>query len=262
MNIYGFLPIKILITAAYGLITTLSNVLAPVAGGQSAAFAIVLLTVAVRALLIPVGRSQVKAGIARRRLAPKIAELRRRHQKRPEVLQRKLMELYSKENASPIAGCLPLLAQMPVLMAVYGLFILPTIDGHPNELLSHAFLGVPMDTGLVGQIGASSLTWTSGAVFVTITVVIAAVAHGSRRLLTPSATPDEAPRQPGVPDLSGLTRVLSFMPFMTAIVAVFVPLAAALYLMTTTAWTLGERMILNRVLGTRDAIATSPDSGH
>ena len=140
---------------------------------------------------------------------------------------------------------------MPVLMAVYGLFILPTIDGHPNELLSHTFLGVPLDTGFVSQIGSGAVTLGSAGVFAAIIAVIAVVAQASRRLLMPPPAVAPQVREPGVPDLSGLTRVLTFMPFLTAVIAAFAPLAAAVYLMTTTVWTLGERVILNRLLGAR-----------
>lgn len=259
MNIYDIPPIRALISAAYWLVDTLTQLLAPVVGSPSAALAIVLLTVGVRIVLIPVGRSQVKAGIMRQRLAPKIADLQRRYRTRPELLQQKMAELYAAEKASPMAGCLPVLAQTPLLMAVYGLFIQSTIDGHANELLHHTFLGVPLDARLVGELSAGALPWPSAAVFLAIMAVIAVVAQASRRLLMQQPTADQAPRQPGVPDLSSMTRALSLMPFMTAVVAAVVPLAAALYLMVTTAWTLGERIVLRRLLGADIAGEAGPD---
>ncbi|GAA1870582.1 YidC/Oxa1 family membrane protein insertase [Brevibacterium marinum] len=253
MNIYEFPPIEFLVNAAYWIVTWLTALLEPLAGTVSAALAIVVLTIAVRCLLIPVGLSQVRAGITRRRLAPKISEIQTRHKKNPELMQQKVMELYKEEKASPMAGCLPVLAQMPVLMAVYGIFIQSTIGGHANELLDHSLLGVPLNAGFIGLLGSGDLTLVSSGVFTVIVAVIAVVAAISRHLLTPDMpqTPtvqSSSADRPAVPDLSGLTRVLSFMPFMTAVIALFVPLAATLYLMTTTAWTLGERLVLNRIL--------------
>ncbi|KAM9863849.1 membrane protein insertase YidC [Leucobacter sp. BZR 635] len=252
MNMYEFLPIKLLIRGAYWLVTTLSDLLEPLTGAQSAAVAIILLTIAVRALLIPVGRSQVKATLARQRIAPKLAELQRKY-KNPEVLQRKTMELYQAEKASPFAGCLPVLAQMPVLMAVYGLFILPEIDGHPNELLSKSFLGVRLDASLTGSLFGGTITLTHATVGIIIMVLIGIVTQVSRKLLTPPA-PEPAPKPQnmpaGMPDLSGMTRMMSFVPFMTVIIAAIVPLAAALYLATTTTWTLCERLVLGKIYGT------------
>ena len=48
---------------------------------------------------------------------------------------------------------------------------------------------------------------------------------------------------------AGVARLASLLPFTTALVAAFVPLAAGLYLATTTAWSLGERLVLARVVG-------------
>ena len=257
MNIYEFLPIKLLIRGAYWLVTTLGDLLAPLTGAQSAAIAVILLTLAVRALLIPVGRSQVKATLARQRIAPKLAELQRKY-KNPEVLQRKTMELYSAEKASPFAGCLPVLAQTPVLMAVYGLFILPEVDGHPNALLTKSFLGVSLDAGLLPQLFTGSLSLTHAAVGVGIMVLVGAVTQLSRKLLAPPPAPAAPPAKrpsgqqlpPGMPDLSGMTKMMSFVPFITVVITAFVPLAAALYLSTTTTWTLCERLVLGKIYGT------------
>lgn len=258
MNIYEFPPIELLVNAAYWVVTWLTTLLEPLAGTASAALAIVVLTIIVRAVLIPVGLSQVRAGITRKRLAPKITELQTRYKKTPELMQQKMMELYKEEKASPMAGCLPVLAQMPVLMAVYGIFIQSTIGGHANDLLNHSLLGVPLNAGFVGLLTGGNLSVVSAAVFGVIVIIIAVVAALSRHLLTPdmpqtppvraSGSQNSTTEGPAMPDLSGATRVLSFMPFMTAVIALFVPLAATLYLMTTTAWTLTERLVLNRVL--------------
>jgi len=52
---------------------------------------------------------------------------------------------------------------------------------------------------------------------------------------------------PGMPTASpGLMRALGFLPYLTAVIALFVPLAAGLYLATTVVWTLGQRMLLRR----------------
>lgn len=245
MNIYEFAPIRILVTAAHWVVTHLTDLLYPIAGVGSAALAIIVLTLLVRAALLPVGVSQVKANATRQRLAPKIAELNKKHKSQPEVLQRKMMEMYAEEGASPLAGCLPVLAQMPILMAVYGLFIRPTINGEPNELLGYTLFGVPLDAGLFGQLNAGTLTLGAAALFLAIMAVIAGVAQITRRKLTPPAAPD-APTAPGMPNMAGMTKMLSYLPFMTAVIAAVVPLAAALYLMTTTTWTLAERLVLNR----------------
>ncbi|MGR4009840.1 YidC/Oxa1 family membrane protein insertase [Leucobacter sp. 1207-22] len=259
MNPYDFLPIRVLVEGAYWVVTTLSDLLVPLAGAESAAVAIVLLTLAVRAALIPVGRSQAKANAMRQRLAPELAALQRKYAKNPEVLQRKTMELYQREKASPLAGCLPLLIQMPILMAVYGLFVRPEIGGEDNRLLSHTFMGVPLDATLVNVVGGGSAYPTSIIVFVSVMALIGVVTWLSRRFVQLPATQvavegrpapvASAAGMPQMPDLTGLTKALGYMPFVTVIIAGIAPLAAGLYLLVTTAWTFVERLVLSKTIG-------------
>jgi len=242
MDIFAAGPIAGILDAVYHFVTWLSHSLAPSAGTASAALAVVVLTMLVRALLVPVGASQVRAEFTRRRLAPQLAELQRAHRGDRETLQRKTMELYAAEKASPLAGCFPLLLQAPVLSLVYALFLHPTINGHANALLAQHLFGVPLGASFVHVLGGASLA-TIG-VFLVFLAAIAAVMAASRKLLavphTPAATPGAA---------NTLTRVLSFLPFITVVFAAFVPLAAVVYLLTTTSWTVVERVTLRRVLG-------------
>lgn len=107
MDPFAFPPLAALLNAAYGALVGLSTLLEPLAGASAAALAVVLVTLLVRALLIPVGISQAKAEQTRSRLAPKLRELQRRHKKNPERLQKETLALYREENTSPFAGDAP-----------------------------------------------------------------------------------------------------------------------------------------------------------
>jgi YidC/Oxa1 family membrane protein insertase len=254
MDIFAAGPIAGLLDVVYQFVTALSQVLAPFAGSASAALAVVVLTLIVRTLLIPVGMSQVRAEFTRRRLAPKLAELQRAHAADREKLQRKTMELYAREKASPFAGCLPLVLQAPVLSLVYALFLHPSINGHSNALLSQHLFGVPLGTSFVHVLGSGSLSLPIIAVFVVFLAAIAAVTAASRKLLASPPVQGLAPAQSNQRQ-NQLTRVLSFLPFITVVFAAFVPLAAVLYLLTTTSWTVAERVTLRRVLSQASVVA-------
>jgi YidC/Oxa1 family membrane protein insertase len=244
LDFYSFAPIAAVLDAAHTLITGLIGLLDPVAGGLAAALAVVLITVVVRLALLPASIATVRGEIQRRRLAPRLTELRKRYSKNPELLQRKTMELYSSEKTSPFAGCLPALIQAPVLSLLYGLFILPTISGHPNSLLVEEFAGVPLGTSFTHAIatGAPPLELV---VFGVLLVGIGVVAWFSRRI-TQRYTAAGAGDVPEA--MRSMMGVLSWMPFLTVIFAALVPLAATLYLAVTTTWTLVERQVLRRVL--------------
>lgn len=232
MDFSAFPPIAAVLDGAHAMLMALSRLLEPIIGVSSAAAAVVLVTLLVRAALIPVGISQAKAECSRARLAPRLAELRRRYGTDPERLRRETMALYSDEGVSPFVGCLPMLIQAPVVSVISALFILPTIAGHPNELLTRTLLGVPLDSSLAGAIVSGALAPAGFLVLGCVVVGIALVGDVTRRVFR--ARPSEG------------QRTLGLLQFITAAIAVFMPLASALHLLVTVAWTLGQRMLLRR----------------
>jgi YidC/Oxa1 family membrane protein insertase len=231
VNIYAFGPIAAVLDTASSLVISLSDALTPLAGATSAALAIVLITLALRAVLIPVGVSQVRAQRVRDRLAPRIAALRQRHSKDAARMQRELSALYASEKASPMAGCMPLLVQAPILSGVYALFVLPTIAGHANALLSHGLFGAPLGTSLIAALGSGSpLAILVPAVVVMLVLAIAMVNRHRAVRVAVGAT--------------GLTRALSWLPLLSVLFAAIAPLAAALYLLVSMGWSAVERPLL------------------
>jgi YidC/Oxa1 family membrane protein insertase len=253
MDFFSFGPIAAVLDGAYRFVTALASAVDPAVGATSGLVAVVILTMLVRALLIPVGRSQVRAEFTRRRLAPKLAELQKQHGKDRETLSRKTMELYAAENASPFAGFLPLLLQLPVISLVYALFTHAQIAGHANALLSEQVLGAPLGTSFVGLAGAVGTVWPSVLVYLIVLALIAGVTTVSRHVLAAPLPDGSAP--------SGFARALSFLPYVTVVFAAFVPLAAAAYILTSTAWTVVERYTLRRMLDPARGARSRPAVG-
>ena len=250
MDIYSFGPIAFVIDLAYSGVTALASFLTPFTATFATVLAIVVITLAVRTVLIPVGRSQVRAEFTRRRLAPKLRDLQKRFKKNPELLQRKTMELYTEEKASPLAGCLPTLIQAPIVSVVYALFILATINGHPNGLLTETLFQIPLGTSLFAFLGAGQ-AWPGIAVYLVLLAIIGVVAALQRRLAAANATPltDEL-----TPAMAQVNSIVSWLPFLTVVFAAIVPLAATVYLTITTTWTLVERTLLRRSFAAREVV--------
>jgi YidC/Oxa1 family membrane protein insertase len=81
--------------------------------------AIVFLVLTIRTLLFPVFVKQIKSQRAMQAIAPQIKELQTKHKGDRETLQREMMELYRREKANPLMGCLPLLVQIPVMWSLF-----------------------------------------------------------------------------------------------------------------------------------------------
>jgi len=86
--------------------------------------AIILLTVIVRALMYPIAQRQFASMAAMRVLQPKVKALQERHKDDKPKLQQEMMDLYRKEKVNPLAGCLPILIQIPIFYALYKVLIL------------------------------------------------------------------------------------------------------------------------------------------
>ncbi|MGH3254661.1 MAG: membrane protein insertase YidC, partial [Streptosporangiaceae bacterium] len=167
------------VDAVYHLVSGLTGVLTAVLGGAAAVAAIIALTVAVRALLMPLSFRAMRGQAVQARLAPELQALRTRYAKQPERLQQEMIALYKREGTSLFAGITPLLLQWPLLSVVYILFRSPLVAGKPNSLLSHDLFGVPLGMHWLSGAGAASL---QGLVFLGVFAVLAALCWLSVRL--------------------------------------------------------------------------------
>jgi YidC/Oxa1 family membrane protein insertase len=263
--------------AAYHLVSGFAVALAPLGGGLATAAAIVVFTVAVRIALLPLSYYAIRGQAAQARLAPQVLALRQRHARQPDRLQRELTELYRREGTGMFAGYLPMLLQLPFFSVMYRLFRSGTIGGKPNSLLSHGLLGAPLGSHWLSAPGPFS---AQGVVYLGLFALLALAAWVATRISrnaaarqAVSAPAPGRPRRaaqrpaqgqtsrPGQPAQPGgaIGLLLRVIPYTTVVIAAVVPLAAGLYLLTTTAWAAAERAVITRRMPTVRADSGRPD---
>ncbi|WP_407839022.1 YidC/Oxa1 family membrane protein insertase [Streptomyces sp. DSM 116496] len=216
------------------LVALLGRLLEPVLAESATAAAIVLFTVLVRLALHPLSRAAFR-------------------------------------GATPVAGILPVLLQLPVFFLMYRAFSSAEIGGAANELLGHRLFAAPLGDRWGEALGEGGLFGERGLVFLGLFAVVAVVAAWSAArarktaALMASAAGATATATAGGKGAKGkaagakaagaavaltaeqqeLMRkvggVLPLLSFGTLITAALVPLAAGLYLVTTTAWSVAER---------------------
>lgn len=82
--------------------------------------AIILFTILLKLVLYPLTLKQMRSMYMMQQISPKIKEIQSKYKgKDPQKMQQKMMELYREHNVNPMAGCLPLLIQMPILIALF-----------------------------------------------------------------------------------------------------------------------------------------------
>ena len=227
------------------LVERLADLLHPLFGASAAATAIVLFTALVRLLVHPLSRAAARGQKARTALQPRIAELRRKYPRDPEKLRQAVLELHTREQVSPLSGLLPSLCQLPAFFLLYHLFSSPSVGGAGNALLDHQLFAAPLGDRWADALAGDGPFGAAGLVYLALFAVVAGVAcfnyvRARRVPLPESAAGTE------VPGLGAVAKVMPFLSFLTLVTVAVVPLAAALYVITSTTWSAVERAVLYR----------------
>ncbi|MFI2366910.1 YidC/Oxa1 family membrane protein insertase [Streptomyces sp. NPDC018833] len=228
------------------LVARLADLLQPLCAASATAAAIVVFTALVRLAVHPLSRAAARGQQARARLAPQLAELHEKHAKDRERLQKATMELYAQQKVSPLSGCLPSLLQLPAFFLMYHLFSSARIGGEPNGLLDHTLLDAPLGGRWTDALSDGGVLGGAGLVYLALFTVVAAVATFTYRRTKQqmAAAPPMAGEQ--VPGVGAMLKVMPLMSFATLVTVAVVPLAAALYVVTSTTWSAVERVLLYR----------------
>lgn len=115
MEIFNTVVIYPLINVLVAVYTVLNALHVPYALG----FAIIGLTIIIRLILYPLTNTQLRASQKMQKLSPQLAALKEKHKGDNKRIQEETMRLYKENGVNPAAGCLPTLAQLPILWGLY-----------------------------------------------------------------------------------------------------------------------------------------------
>lgn len=204
---------------------------------------IIIITVLIKVVLWPLALKAARAQAKQKELAPKMAEIKKNYPDTKEQGQ-KIMELYRETGSNPFSGCLPLLIQIPILIAIYQVFLQKfTID---NPLL---YAG--------NTIGTVHMTFL-GINLATASIILAILAGITQWIqiryspLTTRPTPDQSSIE-----LDAQTTMMNSMnssmqwtmPIMIGVFSYITPGALALYWVVTNITTIVQDRIIKHKLG-------------
>lgn len=98
----------------------------------SVGFTIILFVIIIKVILLPLNVKQIKSSLMMQKIQPQIKELQNKYKKDTQKLNAEMMKLYKEKGAHPASGCLPLLLQWPILIAMFYVFQSNSL----NELLT------------------------------------------------------------------------------------------------------------------------------
>lgn len=188
--------------------------------GGSYGWGIIIFTIIVRIIILPLMFYQIKSSRKTMDLQPQLKELQAKYPDRDQDSMRAMQEeqkkLYAEAGVNPVAGCLPLLVQMPVLLALYQAIF------RSQELKTGTFMWM--------QLGDKDPYF--------ILPVLAAIFTFATSKLSMMSQPDTGQK--------GMTAAMTYgMPLMIFITALNVPAALSLYWVITNAFSVGQTLLIN-----------------
>lgn len=107
-------------------------------GFPSYGIAIIVMTIGIKVLLAPLTVKQIKSMQGMQKLQPKMKEIQAKHKNNPQKAQEEIAKMYKELGVNPLSGCLPLLVQMPFLIAIFW-----ALQGYPYDPAYESFLWLP-----------------------------------------------------------------------------------------------------------------------
>jgi YidC/Oxa1 family membrane protein insertase len=218
--------------------------------GASWGLSIILLTIVVRAALLPLAVKQFRSMQALQRIAPHLKVLQEKYKDDKQRLQQETMKFYQEHKVNPFASCLPLVAQLPVFLSLF--YMLRKDLRHDIcPAINPASVANPKPCG---QTDASQFWFihditdkATGTVLIVLMVLYVGTQLVSS-LLMMTATADKNQKM-----------IMLFLPFMFVVFVFRFPAGLILYWITTNIWTIGQQQFLRRVIGQGQGPTTLPE---
>ena len=196
--------------------------------------AIVALTILIRLALFPSFQKSLRSQKQMQELQPKLAELREKHKGDKEAETKAIMEFYKQNKINPLASCLPLLVQLPILIALYRVFLTGLNNNFAAML--YPFVNNP------GSINTHFLGLFELAKPNTAFAIIAGTAQFIQSKMMSAKNPkaqDQTSRMMSA-------QMLYMIPVFTTIISLRLPAGVALYWIVTTLFAILQQYYIMR----------------
>ncbi|GMH31100.1 hypothetical protein Nepgr_032943 [Nepenthes gracilis] len=218
-------------------------------------FAIILLTVLVKAATFPLTKKQVESAMSMRSLQPQIKAIQQRYAGDQERIQLETARIYKLAGINPLAGCLPTLATIPVWIGLYralsnvanegllteGFFWIPSLAGPTTVAARQNGNGMSWIFPFVD--GLPPLGWSDTLAYLVLPVLLVVSQYISIQIMQSS--------QPNDPSLKSSQVLTKFLPLMIGYFALSVPSGLSLYWFTNNILSTAQQVWLQKLGGAK-----------
>lgn len=212
--------------------------------GHDIGVAIILLTLFVRFLLYGMNTKSIKSQRQLQEIQPKIKEIQQKYKEDKETQAKKLMELYQKNKINPLSGCLPLLVQLPILIALYQVFM----NGFKDASLSLLYQGYVFNPGHLNPVSLNFVDLSVPNVY--LAFIAGILQYYQTKMLMGTKENKEENKDKAAddkaPDFAQIMnkQMVYIMPVMTFMFALSFPSGLALYWAVTTAFAIIQQYLI------------------
>jgi len=207
--------------------------------GHDLGISIIILTIIIRLILYPSSRKAIKSQRAMQNLQPQLDKIKEKHKDDKQKQTQETLKLYQENKISPFSSCLPLLIQMPILIALYWVFRKVSVEDVSGLLYSFIYAPQNFSPYFLGLIDL-----TKPEVYVLPVLAGASQFIQSWMILRRSKKehkPDEKVQDIG----SAISKQMTYIfPIITIIFAASLPAAIALYWITTNLFSIVQQYII------------------
>jgi len=208
--------------------------------GHDLGVSIVFLTLSIKLLLLPLSMKAVKGQKELKELQPKLDEIKKKYAKDKEKQTKATMNLYKENKVNPFSSCLPLLIQLPILIAVFQVFRTGLID---TNLPVYSFIHNP---GALNTLGFGFLVLSAPNIFLAVITGVAQYIQAS--MLSGVSPLKSVAKKEGAKDESMMTtmnkQMKFMMPVMTIIIGSTLPSGLMMYWLIGIVFTILEQKII------------------
>ncbi|MFN3301873.1 MAG: YidC/Oxa1 family membrane protein insertase [Patescibacteria group bacterium] len=194
-------------------------------GFQDLGLSIIFLTIFIRIILYPISLSQIKAQKSLAELQPKLNELKKKFGNDKERLSKEMIELYRTHKINPFSSCLPLIIQLPILIAVYQVFKSGILT---ENLLLYPFIYNP---GRLNPLAFGFINLAERNFFLALLTGI--VQFFQSKMFPRQKPPPEVRKEKGAKDESTMAilnkQMVLMMPIFTVVIGATLPSGLVLY---------------------------------
>ncbi|MBR6800679.1 MAG: YidC/Oxa1 family membrane protein insertase [Eubacteriaceae bacterium] len=212
---------------------------------------IVVFTLITKIILLPLSIKQTKTTKLTQALQPKIEELKRKYPHDQEKQNEETMKLYQKYNFNPLGGCLPILIQFPIIIALFGVMREPTryvFTAEEFATVDQTFLWIENLTA-----PAIDVIKAEGFGMASIMACVLPLINFGATLIQQKMTPGQENQQAG-----GMGAFMKFMPFLIGYTAFTFSQGLSLYWACSTIMGMLQTVLLNKIVNVEIKVEETP----